>query len=462
MPNSTSTTPSTPAQKGPTPVPDTTSPTTLLEPSFTDATRLIEDASDLPDTQRQHWRCSLRRIADGLERPPELIPARWTSIRMQVAKLHHARLGLTSKTLANHKSNVRAALRWLGGEKGLPTRGAPLVERWAKLRDLIRDKGLRARLYGLMRYASAKGIAPEEVADGVIEAYLRYRAETTALSAGVADARSIARSWNRCGDEIAAWPKVRLLEPALPIDPNALAWEEVPQSLRREIDAYLATLVKTRRDAAGKRWNGAKISTVRTREAEITAFVRQAVRIGVRVDELTSLRKLLDPDLVERVLSAYREKDGGEPKTYTVQLAWKLLSIARVTECLDEADLETLDDLRAGLEEEHEGGMTEKNLAVIRQVLTANVWGEVVRLPDLLMREARDLREKAPIKAALLAQRAVAIGILTIAPVRLGNLARIKLEENLIRPAGPLSPYWLVFPNYDVKNRVKLVPRRSG
>ena len=81
---------------------------------------------------------------------------------------------------------------------------------------------------------------------------------------------------------------------------------------------------------------------------------------------------------------------------------------------------------------------------------------EVVRLPDLLMREARDLREKAPIKAALLAQRAVAIGILTIAPVRLGNLARIKLEENLIRPAGPLSPYWLVFPNYDVKNRVKL------
>ncbi len=48
------------------------------------------------------------------------------------------------------------------------------------------------------------------------------------------------------------------------------------------------------------------------------------------------------------------------------------------------------------------------------------------------------------------------IGILTVAPVRLGNLARIRLEENLIRPAGPLSPYWLVFPNYDVKNRVKL------
>ena len=342
MPNSTSIRPFAATQKGPTPVPDTTPPTTLLEPSFTHAIRLIQEAADLADHQRQHWRCSLRRIADGLERPPELVPARWTSIRMQVEKLHHARLGLTSKTLANHKANVRAALRLLGGEKGLPTRGAPLDERWAKLRDLIRDKSLRDRLYGLMRYASAKGIAPEEVTDGVLEAYLRYRAETTALSAGVADARSIARSWNRCFDEIAAWPKVRLLEPALPIDPNALLWEEVPQSMRREIDAYLATLGKTRRGASGKRWNGAKISTVRTREAEIKAFVRQAVRIGVRVDELTSLRKLLDPDLVERVLAAYREKDGGEPKTYTVQLAWKLLSIARVTHCLEEAELEAL------------------------------------------------------------------------------------------------------------------------
>ena len=79
-----------------------------------------------------------------------------------------------------------------------------------------------------------------------------------------------------------------------------------------------------------------------------------------------------------------------------------------------------------------------------------------MRLPALLMQEARDLRQQAPVKAALRAQLAVAIGILTVAPVRLGNLARIKLEENLIRPAGPLSPYWLVFPNYDVKNRVKL------
>jgi len=188
----------------------------------------------------------------------------------------------------------------------------------------------------------------------------------------------------------------------------------------------------------------------------VAIFVRQAVRIGVRLDELTSLSRLLDPNLVERVIESYRKKDGGKPKTYTIELGWKLLSIARQTGCVDEGGLERLDELRAGLEEDRQKGMTEKNMAVIRQVMTASLWSEVLRVPALLMQEAGDLRQQASVKAALRAQLAVAIGILTFAPVRLGNLARIRLGENLIRPSGPLSPYWLVFPDYDVKNRVRL------
>jgi integrase len=60
------------------------------------------------------------------------------------------------------------------------------------------------------------------------------------------------------------------------------------------------------------------------------------------------------------------------------------------------------------------------------------------------------------VKAAVTAQLAIAIAVLTVAPVRLGNLTRIRLEQNLIRPGGLNSPYWLVFPHYDVKNQVDL------
>jgi integrase len=40
--------------------------------------------------------------------------------------------------------------------------------------------------------------------------------------------------------------------------------------------------------------------------------------------------------------------------------------------------------------------------------------------------------------------------------VRLANLVAIKLGTNLIKPDGPQSDYWLMFPDYDVKNRVRL------
>ena len=40
--------------------------------------------------------------------------------------------------------------------------------------------------------------------------------------------------------------------------------------------------------------------------------------------------------------------------------------------------------------------------------------------------------------------------------MRAANLAAIRLDENLIKPGGPDTPYLLVFPHYDVKNRVDL------
>jgi hypothetical protein len=259
---------------------ETPPPTTLIETSLAEAIRRMEQASSLPIPQRQQWACSLRQIAKWLDRPLELVPARWTAVRIPLEKVHHARLGLTYKTVANHKAQAKAALRWLSGEEGLPSRGVPLDERWATLRDLARDKSLRARLSGLMRYASAKGIAPEAVTDQVLGAYLRYRGQTTALSSDAAAERSIARSWNRCVEEIASWPKQTLSGRNLRSDPDALPWDVVPESLRREIDAYLASLARKRTSMSGKRWRPAKASTIRTRRAEIQAFVRQAVRIG--------------------------------------------------------------------------------------------------------------------------------------------------------------------------------------
>ena len=73
-----------------------------------------------------------------------------------------------------------------------------------------------------------------------------------------------------------------------------------------------------------------------------------------------------------------------------------------------------------------------------------------------MMATARQQQADRPVRAAVTAQLAVAIAILAVAPVRLANLTAIRLGTNLMKPDGPASNYWLVFPDYDVKNRVKL------
>jgi hypothetical protein len=78
------------------------------------------------------------------------------------------------------------------------------------------------------------------------------------------------------------------------------------------------------------------------------------------------------------VLEAYCKKNGEQPKLYTINLAGRFLSIGRETKCLSEADCERLNEMREVLDEERPEGFTEKNAALIRQVLAPDVWDRVV------------------------------------------------------------------------------------
>jgi integrase len=233
-------------------------------------------------------------------------------------------------------------------------------------------------------------------------------------------------------------------------------WETFPTSLRDEVDAFLASKAPRKLslvEPAAKIWAPA---TLRVMRAKLQAFARMAVRGGVAIETLDSLSALLDPRLVEKVLEAYWEQDGEAPSTYTIDLARDLLAVARATGAVDSMGIERLAGFARRLRDYKRGGLTDKNMGVVRQVQGSDVWSSVVRLPFTLMEEARRSSGTSPTKAAIRAQLAVAIGILTYAPIRLQNLITIRLDENLFRTNRPETAYWLRFPLHDVKNRVAL------
>jgi hypothetical protein len=117
---------------------------TLIEPSFADAIRAVEAATDLAPQKRAQWASALRQIAKALDKPIETLPARWTAMQLNLKRLHPATVGANAKTLANQKSNVKAALRWFSKEHDVSPHGAPLTPAWAALRDGIDDYGRKA------------------------------------------------------------------------------------------------------------------------------------------------------------------------------------------------------------------------------------------------------------------------------------------------------------------------------
>jgi hypothetical protein len=425
------------------------------EPSFADAMAAIEKSEQLSPTQKRHWSTSLRQMGRYLDRPISLIPTRIAAIAEAVKKLHPARLGVNPKTFINHRANARAALIWFNRQQPESGRKAPMDPRYRSLLEQVEDRYAKDVLSPFLRFLSAQGVQPHDVGDDHAEAFQTYRGETSFGKVKRSQLRALVRYWNGCAARIPAWPQITLTEPPYVQGFTGPAVEDFPQGLRDDIDAYCERIGKRHKTVSGRVFPPCKQSTIDTRRRELIAAVRAAVAAGIPLEELKSLRDLLRPDRVEIVMDYYWEKNGEKPTLYTIDLASKLLALAR-SEDLADVDIEQLDEIRIALEQYRSTGLTEKNRRLIRQIAQSDMWREVVRLPQRLMAEARINAKAKSYRAAVTAQLAIAILILIRAPVRMQNLASIRIGINLIRPGRPSAPYMLVFPDYDVKNGVPL------
>jgi len=288
----------------------------LIETSFKDAIALIAAAQELPAEKRAHWASSLRSTAKALGRPLEVIPARYSAVRADLLNLHAVPAGMTAKTLQNHKSNAKSALLWLAKEKGIPEHGAPLLPVWARLKGNMDESLVRYRLSSLMRFCSAGGIRPEAVNEAVIDRLMAYRT-TIGKPADNAFRRLLARAWNECAQKIANWPRTRLSVPA-PKSRIKIAWVDFPEELRRDVERYLDGLTRMRRSRNGQRIRPLKPSTIHTRCAELQAAARMAVKAGSPIETLTSMAALLSPEITEKVLDAYWQKNGETPAAFSI------------------------------------------------------------------------------------------------------------------------------------------------
>ena len=135
-------------------------------------------------------------------------------------------------------------------------------------------------------------------------------------------------------------------------------------------------------------------------------------------------------------------------------MALLALTIARHWSRLPEAQIATIARW-VGKVRVHQEGMTEKNRDRLRQFADDKVIRTFLTLPDRLIEKA--LRLPVNTRAALMVQKAVAIALLSVAPLRLENLRCLDRRQHFRRAFSVDDPrHQLVIPAAVVKNKVDL------
>jgi integrase len=188
--------------------------------------------------------------------------------------------------------------------------------------------------------------------------------------------------------------------------------------------------------------------------AQIRRFASALVAAGVPIEELHSLADLLPLARIEVGVQWIADNRHGGGTSQGLRETMLGLSMLGREIGLDAAHLNAIRGYANALAVDKTGqrtrrkGLTEKNRERLRRLRDPETQLSLLRLPRNLLEKAA--HERHPVKAARLAEVALAIAILTIAPIRLKNLASLEITRHFDRTSG--ARIYLVIPEVEVKN----------
>jgi integrase len=282
------------------------------------------------------------------------------------------------------------------------------------------------------------------------DALIRNPNKTWRLAVGV---------WNSSKRRIPGWPNLEIcLSPRR--DTYTLPWTTFPSSLKADAEAFLARMSGT--DLLEETsCRPVRASTLDTRRRQLLTSASVLVHRGRDPSSIGSLADVVEFENFKEVLRFFTARRGNTSSTMIEHLARFLKSVARHWVEVDAAVLQKMSAVVKNLTVAHPG-MTPKNrqrLSVFKD--EENIYA-LLDLPQRLMRDARSGRYSM-VRSAVLAQVAVAIELLLVRPLRIGNLSGLELYRHLIQTRT--GSWYVAICEDEVKNEVHLeheVPAESA
>lgn len=400
--------------------------------TLADALRVAETKPGVTASCLTDWRSAVATAARVTSRKPEEMPI---APRDMVPLLKAVRPGLfrmKAKRWANVRSSLAGLAAMVGWHAGRERMRLELTGEWALLRDTLARSPQKANLAGFARYCLTEGIAPGQVTEATVEGYRTWRASETYDLGPNSTIHGLRRIWNANAGKTDGWPAQKL--PA-PKDPRifALPLEDFPEAFRRELDDFVEMLrapdpfnKESRRKLAE--------TTLRDRRGHLIRAASILVLTGRKsLVEIDGLKVLAEPAAMKAVLRFMYEKAGRKWNNNAVDMAIVLHDIGRLWLKLDAAALAPLEDLHAAVKTER-AGIGKRSLQRLEAFDDPMVLKRFFKLPGDLFKAADKLEaEKRHDQAARLHERALALAILQLQPLRRRTLALIDIDKHLRR-----------------------------
>ena len=417
--------------------PSPASRTTLI-----DLIPLIEKAN-LSAVQKRDQVSALKTVARLLGATPGEIDADPGRLRKRLETIAPEALGLSRGRWNNIRSLIGKALAL--ARPILPGRQtAPLLREWQALfAPLSRNRaaGLRA----MARYLSVRNVRPDAVTAEDFEAYhkaivcdrLRAKPEETW--------DAIVWTWNACKREASGWPDIEIPR-AIRREVYVRPWSDFPPSLKADVDAFLLRLSGADLSEDGPA-RPARPATLKTREKQLRLAASALLHKGVDAESMSSLADLVAFERFKLILRFLLDRHDNQTSPQIAQIAAFLKGVARHWARADDLTLLQMQKVASRLSTGRRG-LTAKNRERLRPFDDPQTVALFLCLPRRIRHEVeKDPRAKE--RKAVAAQMAAAIAILQVAPLRIGNLAKIDMRKNLIARGKRV---YLVVPEGDTKN----------
>ncbi len=262
----------------------------------------------------------LKAVRPGLHR---MKAKRWANVRSSLARL--------AATVGWHASRERMLLEVTG--------------EWAALLATLSRSPQKANLSGFARFCQTEGIAPDEVTEATLEAYLFWRSNETYDLSPKITVNGVRRIWNAHAGKLPGWPERTLRAPK---DPRviALPLAQFPETFTRELDSFCELLREPDPFDKNSRGRGLAETTLRDRRNHLIRAASILVLLQHKTAmEIAGLHVLAEPKAMKAVLRYHYERAGRFWHHNALETAIAIRDIARYWLKLDPSALVPIDDL---------------------------------------------------------------------------------------------------------------------